>query len=190
MQVIDNQQEKGGKFITNYNKKENNIICGQSYTIKEYKQLEEIMKKNWILAFCFSATLGIPTLSVSAIPIQMSIDVQKKNWKEVCLQTMKVIKTYMAESSFYKDIDTSGLSMKTNLKTTYGFDSLDIVELLMKCESAFGITIEDSNLEKYDLYQVEGLVHAIYFQGSHQKVRDVFDNKSWKKQDTCGDTDK
>lgn len=147
------------------------------------------MKKNWGLAFCLSATFGIPTLSVSP-PIQMSVEVQKKNWNEVCHQTMKVIKTYMAESSFYKDTDTSGLSMKTNLKTTYGFDSLDIVELLMKCEKAFGITIDDCNFEKYVLYRVEGLVHAIYFLESHQKVRDVFDNNSWKKQDTCGDADK
>ncbi|MDR1906450.1 MAG: acyl carrier protein [Clostridiales bacterium] len=45
-------------------------------------------------------------------------------------------------------IDASKLTRATNILTDLGADSLDLVDLLMKLEEKYGVTIKDNELEK------------------------------------------
>ncbi|MDR2046970.1 MAG: acyl carrier protein [Clostridiales bacterium] len=45
-------------------------------------------------------------------------------------------------------IDPSGLTRETNILTDIGADSLDLVDLLMKLEEKYGMTIDDKELER------------------------------------------
>ncbi|MDR2090290.1 MAG: acyl carrier protein [Clostridiales bacterium] len=45
-------------------------------------------------------------------------------------------------------LDPATLSRETNILTDIGADSLDLVDLLMKLEEKYGVTIKDSELEK------------------------------------------
>jgi acyl carrier protein len=45
-------------------------------------------------------------------------------------------------------IDKATLSRETNILTDIGADSLDLVDLLMKLEEKYGMTIKDDDLEK------------------------------------------
>ena len=143
-----------------------------------------IMKKNWILALSFTMLLGSPVVTnATVVPIQTVAKEKKPGWNDVCKQTLAIIAKKGA-------LDQDKLSLKGNLKTDYGLDSLDLVEIVMECEKVFDITIPDAALESDKIYQVEYLVHVIYFDIPHQKVRDCFDDKSWKKSDTCSEAKK
>jgi acyl carrier protein len=45
-------------------------------------------------------------------------------------------------------LDKATLSRETNILTDIGADSLDLVDLLMKLEEKYGMTIKDNELEK------------------------------------------
>ena len=144
------------------------------------------MKKKWTMALCFAALLGSPVSAQTTTTTQTTVESEKNSWNNVCEQTIEIIKNYLKDNSSANDSDISKISLKTNLKTEYGLDSLDIVDLVMKFEKDFDIRIDDEAFSSYDLYQVEGLVHAIYFEEPHQKARACFDNNCWKQQDNCG----
>ena len=141
------------------------------------------MKKTWILAMCLLALLGTPATAQNPVNAQTVVTTKKIGWKEVCEQTLEIIRKEGG-------LDPKELSLKGNIKTDYGLDSLDLVEIITECERRFNIRIDDASIDTDEIYKVEYLVHVIYFEIPHKKVRDCFDPNSWKKQDACSEVKK
>ncbi len=52
------------------------------------------------------------------------------------------------------------ISDRDNLQEL-GLDSLDMVTLLLEVEDAFGITLDESDMNPYDLQTVEDVIHLV-----------------------------
>lgn len=72
--------------------------------------------------------------------------------------TSKVLTVF---SDVLPEIDTSGLDMKAELVTTYGVNSVSIIQFIVGLENAFDIQFDDSELALGLYYDMEDVVKAV-----------------------------
>lgn len=72
--------------------------------------------------------------------------------------TSKVLTVF---SDVLPEIDTSGLDMTAELVTTYGVNSVSIIQFIVGLENAFDIQFDDSELALGLYYDMEDVVKAV-----------------------------
>lgn len=72
--------------------------------------------------------------------------------------TSKVLTVF---SDVLPEIDTSGLDMKAELVTSYGVNSVSIIQFIVGLENAFDIQFDDSELALGLYYDMEDVVKAV-----------------------------
>jgi acyl carrier protein len=72
--------------------------------------------------------------------------------------TAKVIEVF---SNVLPEVDTSSLDLAAELTTTYGVNSVSIIQFIVELENTFGIEFDDSELALGLYYDMNDMVKAV-----------------------------